>query len=258
MKLTYKDIETILGIENNILHECNDNSQLVIEAYPKGEDYYGEILRRFNNQRIKPQRMISAEAKESLLHDKYEGLTDFERTLADICIGWIGEELGWKQYIKDNADVLLKIAVKKFNSVQDVPFEQKSTECNEDNNSIISDLLDYFNEDKCLKHEVNDIVKWLKTIKPQQKGWSDNEIKMFDNLITYLDGRKGLLEEIKRTYIDWLKSIKSRVKPKQEWSEEDQNALEDVREAVVHYWGGETQDILLYWLKSIKQKIKGE
>lgn len=60
--------------------------------------------------------------------DKYEGLTDFERTLADICIGWIGEELGWKQYIKDNADVLLKIAIKKFNSVQDAPFEQKPEE----------------------------------------------------------------------------------------------------------------------------------
>ena len=54
--------------------------------------------------------------------DKYEGLTDFERTLTDICIGWIGEEIGWKQYIKDNADALLEIAAKKFSSVQDAPF----------------------------------------------------------------------------------------------------------------------------------------
>ena len=58
--------------------------------------------------------------------DEFEGLTDFERTLADICIGWIGKEIGWKQYIKDNADVLLKIAVEKFNSVQDVPFDQEA------------------------------------------------------------------------------------------------------------------------------------
>lgn len=56
--------------------------------------------------------------------DKYEGLTDFERTLADICISWIGEEIGWKQYIKDNADILLKIAIEKFNSIQDASFEQ--------------------------------------------------------------------------------------------------------------------------------------
>lgn len=54
--------------------------------------------------------------------DEFAGLTDFERTLADICIGWTGEELGWKQYIKDNADVLLKIAIEKFNSVQDASF----------------------------------------------------------------------------------------------------------------------------------------
>ncbi len=50
-ELTCKDIEIILGIENNILHECNDNSQLVIETYPKGEDYYGEILKRFKAQK---------------------------------------------------------------------------------------------------------------------------------------------------------------------------------------------------------------
>lgn len=42
--------------------------------------------------------------------DEYEGLSEFERTLADICMGWIGKEIGWKEYIKDNADVLLKIA----------------------------------------------------------------------------------------------------------------------------------------------------
>jgi hypothetical protein len=49
--------------------------------------------------------------------DEYKGLTDFERAVADICIGWIGKELSRKQYIKDNADILLKIAVKKFNSI---------------------------------------------------------------------------------------------------------------------------------------------
>ena len=42
--------------------------------------------------------------------DEYEGLSEFEKALADICSGWIGRELGWKEYIKDNADVLLKIA----------------------------------------------------------------------------------------------------------------------------------------------------
>ena len=71
-----------------------------------------------NQNRLKPADKVEP-------FDKFAGLTDFERTLADICIGWIGEEPGWKEYIKDNADVLLKIAIEKFNSVQDASFEQK-------------------------------------------------------------------------------------------------------------------------------------
>jgi len=77
--------------------------------------------------------------------DEYEGLTDFERTVADICIGWIGKEYGWKKYIKDNADILLKIAVEKFNSVQDATFEQKPADWSEEderNWNNIWDVLD--------------------------------------------------------------------------------------------------------------------
>lgn len=51
--LTWEDVRTILDKENDILHECNDNAQQVIEVYPKEEDYYGEILKRFNEQRKK-------------------------------------------------------------------------------------------------------------------------------------------------------------------------------------------------------------
>lgn len=51
LELTLKDIEIIIGIENNILHECSYNSQLVIKVYPKGEDYYGEILKRYLKER---------------------------------------------------------------------------------------------------------------------------------------------------------------------------------------------------------------
>lgn len=53
LALTWEDVRTILDKENDILHECNDNAQQVIEVYPKREDYYGEILKRFNEQREK-------------------------------------------------------------------------------------------------------------------------------------------------------------------------------------------------------------
>ena len=102
--------------------------------------------------------------------DKYEGLTDFERTLADICIGWIGEELGWKQYIKDNADVLLKIAVEKFNSVQDVPFEQKSA-WSEKDEKMLADaciMLDWYKGNNWWT--ARRIKDWLKSLKERIGG----------------------------------------------------------------------------------------
>lgn len=45
-------------------------------------------------------------------------MTKFEKALTDICTGWIGFELGWQSYIKDNAHVLLEIAIENLNSSQ--------------------------------------------------------------------------------------------------------------------------------------------
>lgn len=105
--------------------------------------------------------------------DKYEGLTDFERTLADICIGWIGEELGWKQYIKDNADVLLKIAIKKFNSVQDVPFEQNPAWSEDDENRMnnLCHFLEEYGNQYYGHLTLQGTISWLKFLKDrvQQK-----------------------------------------------------------------------------------------
>ena len=53
LELCWRDIRIILDAENNILHECNDSYKLVVEAYPKGEDYYSEILKRFKESRKK-------------------------------------------------------------------------------------------------------------------------------------------------------------------------------------------------------------
>ena len=136
--------------------------------------------------------------------DMFEGLTDFERTLADICIGWIGQELGWKQYIKDNADVLLKIAVKKFNSVQDAPFEQNSA---------------WSEEDEMMFKRIL-----------QQFMTANNDCKLHNASFTY------------DKEISFLKSIKDRVQPKQEWGEEDKKKL----------------NLALYFLNESKQNAPEE
>ena len=51
LELTCEDIETILNVENVLLHEFNSQSELIIETYPTGRDYYQEILKRFNKER---------------------------------------------------------------------------------------------------------------------------------------------------------------------------------------------------------------
>jgi hypothetical protein len=51
--LTLEDIRIILDVENDILRECNNQKELVIKTYPKGEDYYGEILKRFKERKEK-------------------------------------------------------------------------------------------------------------------------------------------------------------------------------------------------------------
>jgi hypothetical protein len=51
LELTWEDIRIILDAENDMLRECNSQKELVIETYPKGEDYYGEILKRFKERK---------------------------------------------------------------------------------------------------------------------------------------------------------------------------------------------------------------
>lgn len=102
--------------------------------------------------------------------DQYEGLTDFERTLADICKGWIGKDIEWEEYIKDNADVLLKIAAKKFNSVQDVPL---SPAWGEEDTFMYNKIKNLLTDISLAPESRNSLFDWLKSLKdrvqPQPK-----------------------------------------------------------------------------------------
>lgn len=212
--------------------------------------------------------------------DKYEGLTDFERTLADICTGWIGEEIGWKEYIKDNANVLLKIAIKKFNSVQDASFEQKSAWSEEDEHRInrISDFI-WKNRkgdtDEIYQQEQD--VNWLKSLKnkvqPQPKHeWSEEDKKMIGRIRSIVEKYAFSQSAVdvngdlcEKEYIDtdnWLKSLKDRVRPKQEWSEEDETkmraALAFIKSEFPKKGNEEIMEDTIEWLKSLRPQQKHE
>jgi hypothetical protein len=53
LELGWEDIRIILDAENDILSECNSHKELVVKTYPKGKDYYGEILKRFKERKEK-------------------------------------------------------------------------------------------------------------------------------------------------------------------------------------------------------------
>lgn len=79
----------------------------------------------FGNCAIENEQKSTDESEQS---DEYEGLTDFERVLTDICSSWIGFELGWQSYIKDNARSLKYILYKQFRAVQNESNGCESTE----------------------------------------------------------------------------------------------------------------------------------
>ena len=79
----------------------------------------------FGNCAIENEQKSTDESEQS---DKYEGLTDFERVLTNICSSWIGFELGWQSYIKDQARILKNIMDKQSHVIQDESSERESTE----------------------------------------------------------------------------------------------------------------------------------
>lgn len=146
---------------------------------------------------------IEAEAEELTkeISDEKHNLTDFECELLDICRGWIGEEVGWKEYIKDNADVLLKIAIKKYNSIKDVPFEQQPA-WSEEEERIYKSITYSFAHNYPLTVQQQEFVKSLRP-QPKQE-WSEEDEKMLNDILMcgehhcYLDAGN----------IAWLKSLK--------------------------------------------------
>lgn len=79
----------------------------------------------FGNCAIENEQKSTDESEQL---DKYERLTDFERVLTDICSSWIGFELGWQSYIKDQARILKNMIDKQFHAVQNESSVCESTE----------------------------------------------------------------------------------------------------------------------------------
>lgn len=91
-------------------------------------------------------------------------------------------------------------------------------------------------------------------IAEMQKGWSKVDEERIKNIISFLDwdGATGKKGNPYQKEVDWLYSLKNRVQPKQEWSEEDEEFL---RRAI--NVAKDKYPMTANWLKSLKQRIGG-
>jgi hypothetical protein len=104
-------------------------------------------------------------------------LTEFENALADVCRGWIGEELGWKDYIIKNSIPLLEFAKKQFDE-----YEQKPAWSEEDERRLNFCLNILRPKTLFGSTEITNIdtinTKWLKSLKDRiqsHKQWKPSE-----------------------------------------------------------------------------------
>lgn len=119
----------------------------------------------------------------------------------------------------------------------------------------ISAVEDYYDEKNPLH---KDIVDWLKSLKnriqPKQELSEEDDIIISKinsvlNAQEYHDGATGIKMNPYKDALDWLKSLKDRVQPRQEWSEDDKKMLE----SIIYDFGKGRQSTTSQdnWLKSL-------
>ena len=124
-------------------------------------------------------------------------------------------------------------------------------------------------------HKASEIISWMpipqlnnKSIIEQKPAWSEEDDEHLSNALFFVreyqipTRDKKLLEAAKKAE-EWLKSLKNRYipQPKQEWSEEDDEMLEEALNQVKYafceqegsFWEDEP---VLVWLKSLKERIE--
>lgn len=94
--------------------------------------------------------------------------------------------------------------------------------------------------------------------KEQSSTWSKEDEKEYKYVLKFVDnilnncGNKKDYEHCKRCY-DWLKSLKTKVHPKQEWSEKDEEELEIAIDTLKESGRYDSAK----WVQSLKQRIGG-
>ena len=120
--------------------------------------------------------------------------------------------------------------------------EEKSVWNEEDkeNISMLIDLVESKEESMEVKIELSAWLKALKDrVQPQPNpAWSKEDEKIYNLLyeeyknIAHYSHSREKAEDIPGEVLGWLKSIKGRIQPKQEWSEEDEKMIGNIRRII--------------------------
>lgn len=114
---------------------------------------------------------------------------------------------------------------------------------------------------KYLEEKGVDMIKahrWLESYKPYFKQeWSKEDDVMIRDILGWLPAKSR--PEYNQRRADWLKSLKDRVQPKQEWRGEDIEMLNSAISFVEHSSFttiGKGKNNVISWLKSLKERIR--
>ena len=102
-----------------------------------------------------------------------------------------------------------------------------------------------------LTESIKNLYDWVIEEPVLEPVWSKEDENIANNLISQLGNlctRKLIKEETKDKYVNWIKSLKDRVQPKIEWSEEDERKYIQAVEALEDFGKFELAD----WLKEHK------
>ena len=208
-----------------------------------------------------------------------EELTEFENVLADVCRGWIGEEIGWKDYIIKNSLPLLELAKKQFEEYEQKPSENKDAEQASIEYRKMREECGI--KDPVMLDEIEEAYYEGATREQKPSEWSKGDKDILNDAITAID--LMLTDSFEESHPNlfkaflaakgWLKSLPQRfgLQPKQGWSEEDKKKIdyicEDLRCAVENFKNGKNVKGLHYeeiiesnidWLKSLKDRIQSK
>jgi len=139
--------------------------------------------------------------------------------------------------------------------------EQKSAEWTHKDGKNLAELWEILSVHRNTNPQVDNLMEWVKDlVSYKRQEWSEEDEKQARQ-IERIVHNDGCTQKLQKQIADWLKSLKDRVQPNQEWSEEDKTMKIHTLEIIKKYWNSipdtdydenEISESCYNWLKSLR------